>query len=137
MRIPIAFAMSLAASSAAAQGPLPEIRTDVGIPGEVDRYLVVTVRSGVIEGCVTSASRVCTRTRRIELDGAGRRELAMPRCEPVAHAPGDLPFTLDIGGRVARGHLPRDRAQVAARTDEHCEAEHALAWWLVQRFGGT
>ena len=121
-----------------------DIHADVGLPGAPDRFLVVRVSERRIEGCITSASRICTRTRAIDLGPAARAELhrllaaidAMPRCEPVGFAPGDPAFTLTIGSRVAMGHLPADPALVGLRTDEACEAEHALAWWIAERFGG-
>jgi len=142
MRPSIALAVLLCAAPAAAQAR-PEIRADIGVPGQADRFVVVTVRAGAIEGCTTSASRICTRTRRVVLGRAARRELdrllarirAMSRCEPVGFEPRDPAFTLRIGARMARGHLPRDPAHLGSRTDELCEAEHALASWIVRRFG--
>ena len=146
MRTTIAVLLLVLASPVSAQEAErsdAEISADVGLPGVADRFVVVTVRGRTIVGCVTSESRRCTRTRAIVLDAADRAELArllaaieaMPRCEPVGFAPGDLPFTLWIGDREARGHLPRARRDVPGRVDDPCEAEHALAWWIAQRFG--
>ncbi|MDQ3037076.1 MAG: hypothetical protein M3Y87_32075 [Myxococcota bacterium] len=145
MRLAIALLVLLAAAPVDGQATDAreiEIRADVGLPGAGDRFVVVTVRGRTIVGCVTSASRRCTRTRAVILDAAARAELerllaavdAMPLCEPVGFAPGDPELTLTIGDREARGHLPRARSAVRARIDEPCEAEHALAWWIAQRF---
>lgn len=121
----------------------------IGLPGEpTGRVLRVRVDLGgarpAIEGCVMETPLRCTRTRRVELDRAARAELeallaairAMPRCEPVGFAPGDPEFALTLPGesRPRRGHLPRDPSLIAERTDDACEAEHALAAWIVRRF---
>lgn len=125
------------------------IDATIGLPGEpAGRVIRVRIDLGqarpAIEGCFTDRGLRCTRTRRVELDRAGRVELdallaairAMPRCEPIGFAPGDPEFaiTLPDETRARTGHLPRDPSVVAARTDEVCEAVHALAAWIVHRF---
>ncbi len=97
----------------------------------------------MIDGCVTSASQVCTRTRGVALTAAQRQELvgllgeidSMPPCVPEVFQPGDPEYSLGLGTRTWSGHLPRDAAQIPARTQGPCAAPTRLAWWVVQAFG--
>lgn len=127
------------------------IRATIGLPGPPGRVLVASIDLDggptiAIEGCITNRSPAlgCYRTRRVLLSAADRAELerhlaairSMPRCEPVGFEAGDPPFELVLPGedRARHGHLPRDASAIPARTDEACEAEHALAAWILTRF---
>jgi hypothetical protein len=134
---------------AAAPASAQTIEATIGVPDEPSgRVIRATIDLGAptlaIEGCFTDRGLRCTRTRRVVLGRAARAELdallaairAMPRCEPIGFAPGDPDFAITLPGEAhpRTGHLPRDPSLSPSRTDEPCEAEHALAAWIVRRF---
>jgi len=144
IRLALPVLVCLAAAPAFAQ----ELRATIGVPGHDDRVIVLSVDPAAdrpsLDGCFTDHGGICTRTRSVVLRPAARDALrgllraiqSMPLCEPVGFAPGDPEFSLHIPGeaRPRVGHLPRNPAEVAARTDEPCEAEHAIAAWLIRAF---
>lgn len=156
MTKPLALVLSLLLFAipgiAQAQAPaaLPaRIDAQIGLPGTGPaRYLNVSIDLGSgprwsITGCVASAPGACAATATIPLDDAGRRELvqriqamqARMRCPPPRPSPGDPTFTISTPSDSWVGALPRDPAQIPARTAGVCAASEGLAWWLVQRFG--
>ena len=95
-----------------------------------------------IEGCVTSASRVCTRTRAVLLMPADRAAYvslwfairATPLCEPEGIFPGDRMFELQSAQGNFTGRLPANVADLAARNGGPCRAHARMAWWVAERF---
>lgn len=142
-------AQAHAQSPGQAPRPLPaRIDAVIGLPGTGPaRYVNVSLDFSTavwaIEGCVSSAPGACAATARIVLDQAQRLELVVllqdaltpRRCEPEGFAPGDPEYTLDTPAQTWAGHLPRDPAQVPARTQGPCAAATRLAWWLVRALG--
>jgi hypothetical protein len=95
-----------------------------------------------IEGCITDAGGVCTRTRGVRLTPAERVEYVrlwyelrgMPRCEPEAVLPRDRAFELrSPQGRYA-GHLPAAVTEVGTRNQGPCRAPARMAWWVARLF---
>jgi len=145
--------MVLAAGTAHAEGqaprPLPaRIDAVVGLPGTGSaRWSNVNIdfstATWALEGCVSSAPGACAATARIVLTQAQRQELVVllqdaltpRRCEPEGFAPGDPEYTITTPAETWTGHLPRDAAQVPARTQGPCAAPTRLAWWLVRVLG--
>jgi hypothetical protein len=145
--------MILAAGTADAQGqaprPLPaRIDAVVGLPGTgpaqwANVNIDFSNAAWALEGCVSSAPGSCRATARIVLTQSQRQELVVllqdvltpRRCEPEGFVPGDPEYSITTPSETWSGHLPRDSAQVATRTQGPCAATTRLAWWFVQAFG--
>jgi hypothetical protein len=150
---PLIVVMFLGAGTAHAQGqaprPLPSrIDAVVGLPGTGPaRWANVNIdfstSEWALEGCAASAPGACAATARIVLTPTLRQELVLlvedvltpRRCEPEGFAPGDPAYTITTPSQTWAGHLPRDPAQVPARTRGPCAAATRLAWWFVRVLG--